>query len=325
LQRSRSSPTRAATFPGQINEALDLLRKGLKNAFDKSYAGCLRHDVGQVKRFVAVGRFAAQLGAGIGEDEIATKLANCLRFRLDLVLHLERTGTQTHDHVLLDASSTAQPLTFDQATGGPTGDLPWTVDDWDWDDRICFKDGGDATPVTPAHAKLSIDVNLVVTHLPSGATTYKSDPPKLALTLDPGFINTRSQCAVDAGGDPATANGGSANRWFTTTMRSQFGTFGVQTLNPFTTWSYQGREFPWATAFAESVAPTTAACACSSRTTPRSEPLAGADVLSDVGDRRASFTQEIGCSSASRARPPGGRVLSGNGTRNVRTRTRSAL
>ena len=240
-------------FTAQINEGIDLLRKGLKNAFDKSYAGCLKHDVGQVRRLVAVGRFASQLGAGIDEAEIGTKLANCLHFRLDLILHLERSRF-SHDHVLLDASSSAMPLVFDETTGTSKGDLPWHVDDWDWDDAICFQAGGRATPVTPAKGSLSVDVNVMATHLPSGATVYTEDPPKIKLTLDPGYINTQSQCAVNAGSDPATGNGGAADHWFPLTMHHEWGTFETTFLDPFTAWNYQGpQEFPWATLFAPTI------------------------------------------------------------------------
>jgi hypothetical protein len=240
-------------FVDQINEAIDLLRKGLKNAFDKSYAGCLAHDVGKVRRLVAVGRFASQLGAGIDENEIGTKLANCLHFRLDLILHLERSRA-SHDHVLLDASSSAMPLVFDETTGTSKGDLPWHIDGWDWDDAICFQAGGRATPVTPAKGSLSVDVNVVAKHLPSGATVYTEDPPKIKLTLDPGYINTQSQCAVNAGSDPTTGNGGAADHWFPITMHHEWGTFQTTFLNPFTDWIYQGaQEFPWATLFAPTI------------------------------------------------------------------------
>jgi hypothetical protein len=153
-------------------------------------------------------------------------------------------------------ASSSQPIPFDINTAQPKGDLPWHVDKWQWDDRNCFKAGGDATPIAPAKATLSIDVNLVVKHLPSGATTYTSDPPKLKLTLDPGNINTRSQCAVDAAPGDHTGYGGTAGGWFKPTMHAQYGTFETTFLDPFTAWNYQGpQKFPWATLLAPATSP----------------------------------------------------------------------
>ena len=149
----------------------------------------------------------------------------------------------------MNASSTA-PIPFDPNKGTPQGDLPWHVDKWDWEDGICFKDGGDATAIQDAHAQLTVDANLVVTHLANGGSSYKGDPPRLKLTLLPGDINTRSQCAVDADPThPATGNGGAAAHWFKQTLHHEWGTYQGEFLNPFSNWIYKGEEFPWATAF----------------------------------------------------------------------------
>jgi hypothetical protein len=242
----------ASAFATEKTEAQDLLGKGVVNAFNKSYAGCLAHDVGQVKRFAALGHFALSLGlTHPSEDEIQAKLENCLHFELDLELQLHRSredATHHHDHVTMDTSSLA-PIPFNADSGKPEGNLPWHVDEWEWDDPICFQAGGDATPIQDAHAQLSVDANLVVTHLPSGGTSYKGDPPKLKLTLLPGDINTRSQCAVNADPThPATGNGGAAQGWFKQTLHHEWGTYQMAFLNPFSDWIYKGEEFPWATA-----------------------------------------------------------------------------
>ena len=242
-------------FTTQANEGLDLLRAGLKNAFDKSYAGCLNHDVGQVRRFVAVGHFAALLGAGIGEEEITAKLANCLHFRLDLVLHLERTGTQTHDLVLLDASSTAMPLTLrrreERADGRPAvarGRLEL----------------GRPHLLPPRRRR---DADQAGARAPLGRRQPRRQAPRerrdhvhqrsAEAEADPRSRGHQHALVLRGPGRPGnpTGNGGSAARWFLTTMHSQFGTFETEFLSPFTTWNYVGSGFPWATAFAETTSP----------------------------------------------------------------------
>jgi hypothetical protein len=192
--------------------------KILDNAMARAADRCVANlDPSEAFRILIIEQLQRLFGS---TDEITfTQLEKCLRFDLDLRMHLTDDHEGTYkQQATLDVSATHAPLRFDPSTFTVSGDVPLTVDQWDWYDNICFQHGGAATPTAPGQATIALETNTRIVHDPNGSARIVSDPPKLTLKLDPGQIDTESQCQVNAGGGNGAATG-----WYQQELHAVYG------------------------------------------------------------------------------------------------------
>lgn len=210
------------TFDADAAEGLAALAKILANAYDQAYARCLNNDPTQFDELLQVASFAARGGFGEFPD-VATRLANCARFTLNLTINLNQPHPAPYGATTLQVTSQTT-VTLDP-TGHSTGALPLTAASFEYFDPICFRGPGAASQKTPGTADLEVDPNIKVVHNPDG-TSQQVSKPTFALLLGYGDMYTDSQCEAEAG-----MHGGGAFNWYVTQMKTDF----VSLLDPSTT------------------------------------------------------------------------------------------
>lgn len=238
-------------FEAEFDAGFESVRRILENAYRKAFERCVGGEIGQIQRLLGLARQAELLGYSFGQD-IGDKLDRCVRFSLDYEADLYYESLYSGGDYLergdLQVRTAAAPLRLNFANGRVEGDVPLTVESWEWFDYLCPRYGGTATPTRAGFAQLTVEIgNPIEERRADGSVRTTFPPPKiLGLLLDPGDIDTRNDCGNGGDGSGGSREG-FAGGFYPRVLRTVFAHLqspiqGLYMINP---WTFVGDD-PWA-------------------------------------------------------------------------------